>query len=137
MTVPEWAIDYIQYWRDILLLQEWQFFTSLTDEPLGDSQNLAGVNVQADYVTARIEIRDDIPVNIEEADALDQYRWKKTIIHELVHVRLYRITCFVQDNIFPELGQSLYGIISRQFKQMVEPTVEILTEILYSLSEAK
>lgn len=133
---PQWAEDYLQYWRQILLLQEWQFIISLTAEPLGDAANLAGVTLQPDYNTARIEIRDDIPQDINSAGAIEKYQWKRAILHEVLHIRLGRLTEFVRQEMMNDIQPSLCGLISRQFTGLVESHIEIMTGVLYEMDEA-
>jgi hypothetical protein len=128
-TVPEWVIDCITEWKSTLLLQEWTFETSLSPHPGGDGSGhtSAHITLWPDIRRAQLEIRDDIP---DESTR----EWRKTIIHELVHVRLAGITELVNQELIPELPGNAQEIAAAVFRREVEPVVELLAGILLELS---
>lgn len=77
----------------------------------------------------------DIPADLATADEGDALEWKKTIVHELLHIRLAAITEMVTGEIIPELSPSAGGLADRLFLRAVEPTVDLLSQTLIDLTE--
>lgn len=135
--VPQWVVDCITAWKARLLLHEWETQTMLDPDPGGDGDGdcRASVQLYPDYVTAIIKIRDDVPADLGAADSRTAETWQRDVIHELVHIRLGRLTHLVEDEFLSDYSMSQRQILMRSFRREVEPAVEILASILYSLAE--
>jgi len=125
-VLPEWAINCIDYWKQILMLGEWTLRTKVVPRPDNDEQARACVAVHTDTLIADIEIRDDLSQDYD-------HEWELTIIHELLHVRLGRITDFVQRDLIPELASAAQSLAYKSLTREVEPTVELLAAVLLKL----
>lgn len=123
---PAWVSDYIGHWRETLCLNEWDTYTVLSATPNDNAGVMACVDLRPDYLGASIQIRDDVSKE-PTAD------WEKAIIHELLHIRMARITSFVEEELFIELPQSAQMFARRQFRREVEPFVEIMATVLHKL----
>lgn len=135
--VPQWVVDHITFWKARLLLHEWETQTMLDPDPGGDGDGdcRASVQLYPDYVTAVIKIRDDVPADLGAVDARTAETWQRDVIHELAHIRLGKLTNLVEEEFLSEYGMNQRQIYLRAFRREVEPVVEILASILYSLAE--
>lgn len=125
-AVPAWAKEYVAAWRDRLLLASWQIRVGTSDAPGGDTNVLGHVELYPEILTAHITFRGDIAAEPDD-------EWQRTIIHELVHVRLAEATELVRDDILPELGAAAERIAFAAFRRAVEPAVESLAHVLWRL----
>lgn len=132
---PQWATDYIAKWKDELYLYEWGIVTKLSPHPNEDTTGLtkACVSIYPNALQAEIEFRDDIPDDLSDIDEIEADDWKKTIIHELFHIRAGFVTEYIIQDVCPELGVMVGRIIETAFRGRVEPFIEIMTEVLYRL----
>jgi hypothetical protein len=104
-TVPEWVTSYLEMWRRKLYLFEWEITTFISPHPDNDPEGVrAIVTLYPAILQANIVFKDDIPAMLEDVEPGEIRGWKKTIIHELVHIRLADITEYVQGDIFSELS---------------------------------
>ena len=134
--VPRWVVDYLDKWRGLLHLQHWETQTSLSPHPDGDEDTKACTYLYPNVLTAVITIRDDVPEELTAAGDREAEDWQKTIIHELLHVFIGRITDYLEKDIWPELSPSARRIAEATLEREVEPVVELMAHILYEL-EAK
>lgn len=125
-ATPEWVRECVVEWRDRLLLSHWGIRISTHDAP-GGEDNLAIVELFPEIFRANITLRSDVPGEPDD-------EWQKTIIHEMVHVRLAEISEFVRDDVLPELGPAAERIAGAAFRRALEPTVEALAHTLWALS---
>lgn len=127
--LPQWAADYLAAWQQRLLLQEWEIHALAVPSPSADGSGstLACVRVQPDVWRADIEVLDTIPADDQEDGRED---WRQTLIHELLHIRLGRLTDHVERDLLPELSPSAQSIASGVFRREVEPVVDILARVL-------
>ena len=134
--VPRWVADYMDKWRGLLHLQHWETRTSLSPHPDGDEDTKACVYLYPNVLTAEFTIRDDVPEDLAATKPHEAEDWQKTLIHELLHVFIGRITDFIEKDIWPELSPSARRIAEATLEREVEPVVELMAHILYQL-EAK
>jgi hypothetical protein len=133
--IPAWATAYIAEWKQTLYLHEWTITTELSPHPNDDSNGTkACVTVTPDILFARMEIKDSIPDDLQECGEVEAEGWKKTLIHELLHVKMGRVTEFVNQELIPELAGSAQGMAIKAFRREVEPFVEIMSEVMYRLA---
>jgi len=135
-NVPKWAMDYINEWRDILYLYEWRLRVNLTPHPDEDASGCtkASVRVWPGPIIAEIEIRDDIP----ESPTPDELKeWQITLIHELLHIRLGRITDMVDNHLITELVPAARDMMGKVFEREVEPIIEIMAHVLHGLKHRR
>ncbi len=127
--MPDWIAETVRDWQQRLLLHEWQIELSRSPHPDGDASGMtkAQVSVWPDIRLAQIEMLDKLP---------DEYsaEWERTIVHELLHVRLGEITDFVQRVVWPQFADATADILDNQFRRTVEPTVELLARIMTDAS---
>jgi hypothetical protein len=77
LTVPDWVGTYIRAWCDRLCLKDWRIKVSI-ELCVNDDPDCHAVCVQQpDINQADITFRADIE---------DVKEWRKTVIHELIHV---------------------------------------------------
>ena len=126
-AAPEWVREYIGEWRDRLLLAHWRIRIQTNDAPAGDDRTLGMVELSPELFTAVITLRSDVPAKPDD-------EWQRTLIHEMVHVRLAEISEFVRDDVLPELGPAAERIAGAAFRRALEPAVEALAHTLWSLS---
>lgn len=127
MTVPDWVHPYIVDWRDRLLLTHWRIHIRVHDAPAGDEHVIGAVELFPELFTANMVLRSDVP-----DEPIDE--WQKTIVHEMVHIRLAEISEFVRDDVLPELGPAAERIAGAAFRRALEPTVEALAHTLWTLA---
>lgn len=120
-NMPEWAQAYANTQADKLLLQEWLIAYCLSPEPAGSSDNLGSCLSLSNVRQATITLRDDIE---------DSPEWRKTITHELIHVRLAELQDFVVLDLIGELSISAKSVASDVWLKRLEPVVEILARLL-------
>lgn len=135
--IPDWITTYVAEWKQILYLHEWTIKTRLSPHPNGDSSGStkAAVSIYPDILVADIEFRDDAPERLEDCSEADAEEWRKTVIHELLHVKLGRVTELVSQDIIPELAGSAQEMAHKMLRREVEPFVETMSGILYRLKE--
>lgn len=135
--VPQWVVDYITEWKARLLLHEWETQTSINAVPAedGDATALACVSIFPDSVLARIKIRDDVPDDLSQVDELTAEKWQKTIIHELFHIRIGRLTHLIDQEILSDYSARHRQLLERAFQRELEPAVEIMAHVLYTLAQ--
>src|SRR5262245_53210813 len=121
--VPRWVVDMITYWKARLLLHEWETQTMLDPDPGGDGDEIcqASVELFPNYVTAVIKIRDNAPDDLGSLDIAEAEKWRRAIIHELIHIRLARLTTLVEEDFLSEYSSGQRLILRRAFEREVEP----------------
>lgn len=135
--IPKWVAKYISEWRERLYLHEWEVQTFLSATPSEDGTGAVRANVELypDISLAWITFRDDIPIDPAKAEAEDIREWKRTILHELLHIRLARVTEPVLSDMVVDLAPSTAMLAERWFRRSVEPTIDLLAQVLMELSE--
>lgn len=119
--LPEWAQLYAQNQAEKLFLSEWLITFQLSLEPAGSSENRGSCNSWSDIRQATITLRTDIE---------DSAEWRKTITHELLHVRFSGIQDFVELDLIGELSMSAKSIAGDVWRKRLEPVVELLARLL-------
>jgi hypothetical protein len=120
--VPEWLNQYIRAWIDRLALGGWTIRVSLSlcvnDDPAteGLCQQYPDIN--------RIDLT-------FRADIEDTPRWRKVVIHEMLHARHARIDHLVERGIIPEVGPLTEQFARTTYHQQVESFVAYMTNTLY------
>ncbi|MCB8942563.1 MAG: hypothetical protein H6658_02185 [Ardenticatenaceae bacterium] len=133
--VPKWVVDYLDKWRGMLHLQSWKTETSLSPHPADDKWARACVTVYPDVLTAVLTIRDDVPEDITAVSQQEATEWQQTVIHELIHVFMGRITDFIERDIWPELSPGAQRIAEATLRREVEPVVELMAHILHNMEK--
>lgn len=132
-AAPQWAIDWLTQWRDILYLNSWGISMDLEAMTGGESDTTAYVNLYPNVLIACMKIKESIPQTLAGLPPERVDYWRKVIIHELLHVYLGRVTDFVDHILVSELSRSAYTIALSTFTREVEPAVELMSHILYEL----
>lgn len=121
-TVPQWAQDYLEAWMERFFLHGWavtfQLARVVDDNP--DCLGLCERNSNYNQVT--ITLRDDVE---------DTPKWRKVIVHELLHIVMARVDAFVQDAILPGMYETSKDIAQRGYTQHVESFIQFLTDSFY------
>ena len=130
--LPQWAVNYIQFWKEKLHLCEWTIESKMSDRPCEDfeDETKACVRLTPLVLHASIEWSSAMPGTADED-------WQKTIVHEMLHIRLARVTEYVSDNVLPEISMQVGLLLQRGYKAEFEPVVELLSETLWSLRHGK
>ena len=123
LSVPEWVRDYVQEWRDVLLLHEWRIHIALALCVYHDPDCRGLTETCPDVNEATITFRADI----EETDD-----WKRTIIHELLHVRHARIDHYIQSALLPGLPDGRLAMVV--YHQYNESFIAGMANSLYTAS---
>lgn len=131
-TVPNWVTLYLESWRRRLYLFEWEITTEVSPHPDNEPEGVkATVTLYPAVLRAEIVFKDTILTAAENDD--EARDWKKTVVHELLHIRLAAITEYVQADVLSELGPAASVLAHKFFIRQVEPTIEIMSEILLQL----
>lgn len=130
--LPQWAADYLSKWQQRLLLQEWEIDARVAASPCedGSGSTLACVRVQPNIFHADIEVLDQIP---GDADEGSRDGWQRVLIHELLHIRIGRLTDHVERDLLPQLAPAARSVAGGVLEREVEPVVDILARILHGM----
>lgn len=120
-SVPDWAMEFLAEWKELLFLQEWDIDVRLSDAPGGDKDNHGSCLATSDIRHAAIELN----VTIQDDD-----QWRQTIIHELLHVRLSPLQDFVDLDLIPELSTATQNMVKPMWRRILEPHVHLLAKII-------
>lgn len=139
MKVPKWAVKEIRHWKELLLLHEWETQTQVVANPDedGTGQTKAVVYLYPNVRIARIDLSDAIPKKLSAVTPHVARSWRKTILHELLHVRFAGLTESVRDDILSELASAARAIADKWLVREVEPLIEIMSEILVEVIKMK
>lgn len=129
--VPEWVKEEIAKWQGILRLDGWEIKPSVKQF---DGCPVAYAKVLPDVWMVEIVFDENVPDTIE-GDI--EGEWRKTIIHELVHVLTARIHYFVEDDVLTQLSPQARDIAVAMFRRELEPVVERVARVLYEINEGK
>ena len=132
MTFPQWVTKLIAEWKPRLYLHEWTIETSISVD--FDAGTQAQVTLWPNIWHARIEFRDTIPDKLTGISKYEKERWTKVIIHELLHIRMARITEGTVEIMYNQMSMPVRLVMTDAFLNDVVPVVEILTAILYDMA---
>lgn len=122
LTVPEWLRLYILAWCDRLHLNDWTVKVAIEVCVDGDPDTLGLCQQYPDSNTARLSFRVDIEDTLE---------WRRTVIHEMIHVAHSRIDHAFERAVLPELSQPAQQLAREIYHQHVESYVAWLANTLY------
>ncbi|MCB0156446.1 MAG: hypothetical protein KDF65_16735 [Anaerolineae bacterium] len=133
-STPVWVMELVKRWRDLLLLHEWEINIKLAAIPCSDGAGYVRgcVNVYPDIMRADIQLNEDIA---QAENDEERGQWEVTIIHELLHVRMGRLSDFVERDLLPELSPSASNVASGTLRRELEPLVETLARILHRFAK--
>lgn len=128
LTVPDWLHRYVLAWIDRLHLNDWTIKLSVD----------LCVNANAD-IQAMCKQHPDMnqATIIFRADVEDTKDWRRTIIHELIHVAHSRIDHAVEDSIIPQLPAAAHQLGFDTYHQHVESYTAFLADTLYRATVAR
>lgn len=127
LFVPEWLTMYIRAWCDRLCLKDWRIKVSIELCINNDPNVHAMCKQHPDLNEATILFR---------ADVEDTKDWRRTVIHELIHVAHSRIDHAVEDSIIPQLPAAAHQLGYDAYHQHVESYTAYLAETLYNATVA-
>lgn len=127
LTVPPWLNQYILAWMDRLSLNDWKIKVAIELCVNEDANTHALTEQFPDLNEAHLTFRADIE---------DVKEWRKTVIHELVHVAHSRIDHAVERAMLPELAQAVQQPMREVYHQYVESYVAFLARTLYNATVA-
>jgi len=122
LAIPEWLRLYILAWCDRLHLNDWTIKVAIELCVDDDPNTLALCAQHPDHNQATITFRADV------ADELD---WRRTVIHELIHVAHSRIDHAFERAILPELAEPAQQLARGIYHQHVESYTAWLANTLY------
>lgn len=123
LVVPEWVLEYIRLWRDVLYLRHWQIDIVIELCVNYDTDCRALTEQFPDANHARLTFRADIEETPE---------WKTTIIHELLHIAHARIDHLVESAFIPEMKHA--DTLAREvYHQYIESYTAQFAEILHNM----
>ena len=97
LAIPHWLHQYILAWCDRLCLKDWRIKVSI-ELCINDDPNVHAMCKQhPDMNEATLLFRADIE---------DVKDWRRTVIHELIHVAHSRIDHAVEDSLIPQLSEA-------------------------------
>lgn len=129
VKLPEWVNPFLEEWKNILCLHEWEIATVLTERFNNENETIACVECTAEYLTAVIQIKNTIPKESESS-------WERAIIHELLHIRTARLDNFVE-RLYPGLSMSAQMFAREQWSLEIEPFIQVMTSTLYKLAQER
>lgn len=134
---PPWITAYVADWKQRLLLCEWEISTVLSPHPNGDASGdtKAVVNISLHTRKALIEFLDTVPDDLTEVDSLAADEWRKTIIHELLHIRFAPLEAVVRDDIAGQLSAAAREVAYSAFNREHESFIDIMAGVLLRQEE--
>lgn len=127
LTVPPWLNQYIRAWLDRLHLNDWTVKVAIELCVNGNPDVHAMCKQEPDLNLARLIFR---------ADLQDTPDWRRTVIHELIHVAHSRIDHAVEDSFIPQLPAPAQQLAYDGYHQHVESYTAFLASTLYRATQA-
>lgn len=122
LTVPEWVENYIKAWSERLGINYKYLHISLAMAVQDDTDVRACAQVQPDINTASLIFRADIENTPE---------WRRTIIHELLHVVHGRLDHFTENALIPQVAESSQNFAIVAYRQYMESFIDGMADTLY------
>lgn len=122
LSVPVWVEDYVKAWADRLMITHWRIRIELAMVVNGDEDNRASCFAQSNINTASLMFRADIE---------DTESWRKTVIHEMLHIRHARIDAYVRDALVPQIAEAAQPLGAQAYVQHMESYINGMTDTLY------
>jgi len=122
LSFPTWAKEYIVAWSKRLYLDQWTLRMELALTVCNHEDTRASCYAQADVNTATLTFRADI----EDTEA-----WRRTILHELMHVVHARIDHCVTRAIVPQAAEASQPLADVIYKQQMESFIDGMADSLY------
>lgn len=136
---PTWASAYIDEWKARLFLCEWHITPALSPHPNEDASGNTRAVVSMSLLTrkATIDFLDQIvaDTNLLPPDPQLLREWKKTIIHELLHLRFAVLEAVVRDDLATQLAPNAYGLVYSTWNREHETLTELLAETLVTMED--
>lgn len=127
LDVPSWLHQYALAWIDRLFLNDWTITLEIALCVNKDANIDAMCTQHPDMNQATIIFR---------ADVEDTKEWRRTVIHELIHVAHSRIDHAVEDSIIPQLPTAAHQLGYDSYHQHVESYTAFLARTLYRATVA-
>lgn len=122
LTVPPWLNQYIRAWLDRFHLNDWTIKVAVELCVDGDPGTHALTQQWPDLNMAKVTFR---------ADVADNPEWRRTVIHELIHVAHSRVDHAVERALIPYLSEPAQPLARIVYHQHVESYVAYLANTLY------
>jgi hypothetical protein len=123
LTAPGWVVSYMRTWIERLHLETWKIDVQLALCVNGDSQTHGLCEQYPDVNECCVTLRADIE---------DTPEWRKTIIHELLHVAHARLDHLTERAIIPQVAEAAQPLAIEVYHQHVETYIHMLTLTLYA-----
>ena len=127
LDVPVWLHQYVLAWIDRLHLNDWTIKLAIELCPNDNADTHAVCTQSPDLNEARITFR---------ADVEDTKDWRRTVIHELIHVAHSRIDHALECVVLPELAPQVQQPMRQMYHQHVESYTAFLADTLYRATVA-
>lgn len=122
-TVPQWLVDRVMMWQEVLHLEHWHIRIDLAlcvgDDPDTRAQCHQQHRIRMVTLTFRADIQDD-----EE--------WNAHVAHEMLHVAHAHIDEMVE-SLIEHIPEQMKEYVLDQYINAVEPFVENMSRTLVSL----
>lgn len=122
LVVPAWVETYTREWIERLGLGNWsvrlQLALCIADDPLTRGSAEAAPNVHQATITLR-------------ADIIDTPDWRKTIIHELLHVAHGQVDQMVEESLIAQIADPARMLAYGYYRNTMEPYIDQLAHTLY------